>query len=78
MSRRLEDTLHMDAVAAFVTTMALIAIVAALTVRLVRQRLYQFTSAPGEVWNQFSAQPAAGAKNVRGAQEPARYRGLCT
>jgi hypothetical protein len=39
VSRWLEDTLHLDAVAAFVTTMALITIVAALAVRFVRQRL---------------------------------------
>jgi hypothetical protein len=39
LSRWLEDTLHMDAVAAFVTTIALIAIMAAITVRFVRQRL---------------------------------------
>jgi hypothetical protein len=39
LSRWLEDTFHMDAVAAFVTTIALLAVAAALTVRFIRQRL---------------------------------------
>jgi len=39
LSRWLEDTLHMDATIAFVTTIASIAILAAITVRFVHQRL---------------------------------------